>query len=119
MQLTTDAETKSVGQKLKTITGILAWAAGLLLAGSDGPLMPFLNLGGVALFACASLWLAGQARKAGDRPAVPAAMAAGATPPAGQKRSRPRTGAGTVPVWARECGGIRPRYARELGAVHS
>ncbi len=35
------------------------WTLGLLLAGSDGPFMPWGNILGVLLFACASLCMAG------------------------------------------------------------
>lgn len=33
------------------------WVTGLLAAGSDGPFMPWVNLGGVFLFLMASIWL--------------------------------------------------------------
>ena len=43
------------------ITGS-AWVAGLLLAGSDGPLMPWINIAGLTLFLAASLLLSRQLR---------------------------------------------------------
>lgn len=40
----------------KCLMGIMgtAWISGLVIAGSDGPLMPWLNVGGLVLFFCAS-----------------------------------------------------------------
>jgi hypothetical protein len=45
--------------KDKFLTGIggIFWAAGLLLAGSDGPYMPWLNTVGLILFVCSSVVL--------------------------------------------------------------
>ena len=37
----------------------LIWTLGLLLAGSDSPLMPWTNISGILLFAAASLCMAG------------------------------------------------------------
>ncbi len=48
---------KSSLNKVKLILPVLIWVAGLLLAGSDGPLMPYLNVTGAILFLCASIWL--------------------------------------------------------------
>lgn len=43
----------------KICVGILGffWVVGLLVAGSDGPYMPWLNLAGTLVFLGASLWL--------------------------------------------------------------
>ena len=59
---TADTEAHPVLTKLKAAVSTLIWAAGLILAGSDGPLMPYLNLLGAILFAGSCLWLARQAR---------------------------------------------------------
>ena len=36
---------------------VMIWIAGLVLAGSEGPLMPYLNIGGAVVFFGASVWL--------------------------------------------------------------
>ena len=50
---------EDLGENKVKIMGLaLVWVAGLLLAGSDGPLMPYLNIGGAVVFFMASVWLA-------------------------------------------------------------
>ena len=65
---TADTEAHPVLTKLKAAVSTLIWAAGLILAGSDGPLMPYLNLLGAILFAGSCLWLARQARESVPEP---------------------------------------------------
>ena len=50
-------DTQPLRQKLMNAALALTWCSGLLLAGSEGPLMPYLNAFGVLLFAGATLWL--------------------------------------------------------------
>ena len=44
-------------RKMKLFFPVAAWISGLLLAGSDGPMMPYLNGAGALLFLGASIWL--------------------------------------------------------------
>ncbi len=80
----------------------LAWVAGLLLAGSDGPWMPYINVAGGLIFFGASLWLGrilpGLETKR-TRPEV---------------SSLPRTRPLSVNTVSRPA---QPGYARELGLV--
>jgi hypothetical protein len=50
------------GLKFKTALSGTLWTAGLLLAGSDGPQMPWMNIAGLIIFAAASLVLSRQLR---------------------------------------------------------
>ena len=45
-------------EKMYLIIGCTAWVLGLLLAGSDGPYMPWGNLLGILFFWCATVLLA-------------------------------------------------------------
>lgn len=107
---------------LITLTAI-AWAAGLVLAGSEGPWMPYLNGLGALVFLVASLALGrllprlenraamAMARplpKTGERAAVSLARGENRS---FQNTSRIRNAAG---ISGRK---IAPRYARELGIV--
>ena len=118
MQLIAETESKSILQKLKTAACVLIWATGLVLAGSDGPMMPYVNIAGIGLFAGASFWLTRQSRKKeaphgavqpffrgpGGTAATPAAQASIVRMvPAGACRSKENP--------------IRSRYARGLGLV--
>jgi len=48
---------KLTSRRIKVLFPALAWVTGLLLAGSDGPLMPYINGMGGLLFFGASVWL--------------------------------------------------------------
>jgi hypothetical protein len=112
-----DTELASFLTKLKTGGFILIWVTGLILAGSDGPLMPYVNVFGAIVFAGACLGLCRQARQPGpDKskdgirqkrclglPGYPQALGQnrGAICAANHLESLPN----------------RPRYARELGVV--
>lgn len=53
-----------------TLTGGL-WVAGLLLAGSDSPFMPWTNILGVILFWGAGIFISGRIRRAGRHTSPP------------------------------------------------
>jgi len=44
-------------RKTCVILPVMIWMAGLVLAGSEGPLMPYLNIAGAVIFLGASVWL--------------------------------------------------------------
>lgn len=46
---------ESMDRVLRGVAGFF-WVSGLLAAGSDGPFMPWVNLGGVLLFIVTSIW---------------------------------------------------------------
>ena len=110
-------EIKTLKTKVLVIITALAWAGGLLLAGSDGPLMPYLNGAGVVVFLCASLVL-GRILPGLEKGGV---MSAARPLPKMSRASRPaRVRAGRrrrAAVPESYTGGIHPRYARELGLV--
>ncbi len=106
-------------RKFLVIITALAWAGGLLLAGSDGPMMPYLNGVGVIIFLCASLVLGrilpGLETKETmtmGRP-LPKMSKPAARPRPAMRPGRRRTAA----VPNSFAGGIHARYARELGVV--
>jgi len=47
----------TIKKSVKVFLPALAWVCGLLLAGSDGPWMPYINVVGGLIFFGASLWL--------------------------------------------------------------
>lgn len=53
-----DASENLGEHKIKIMGLALVWVAGLVLAGSDGPLMPYLNIAGATVFFMTSIWLA-------------------------------------------------------------
>ncbi len=48
---------RPVEKRICVILPVIIWIAGLLLAGSEGPLMPYLNVAGAVVFFGASVWL--------------------------------------------------------------
>ncbi len=55
---TNQATKKSIkGKKTNIIFPVMIWVTGLVLAGSEGVLMPYLNIAGAAIFLGASVWL--------------------------------------------------------------
>ena len=78
----------------------LVWVAGLLLAGSDGPWMPYVNLVGILLFTGASIRL-GQVLPGLDRQEV------------NPKPAYP----GALPRRKPFAQGLRTRHAGNLGVV--
>ncbi len=108
--------------KVLVIITALAWAGGLLLAGSDGPFMPYLNTVGVVIFLCASLVLgrilpkleANESMAFGrPLPKMPKSCPPVVKPSPAVRPGRRRTA--IIPNTF--AGGIHPRYARELGVV--
>ncbi|MDD9305074.1 MAG: hypothetical protein HUK40_23140 [Desulfobacter sp.] len=88
--------------KVKLIGWVLVWIAGLLMAGSDGPWMPYLNIMGLLLFlgACVGLGRV-----------LPALELHGPVSPDPYLPRVQPLKTSSKPM------GIRPRYARELGVV--
>ncbi len=116
---TTDAGTSPVLTKLKTCSSILIWVTGLILAGSDGPMMPYLNMLGVILFAGSCLVLGRLPNESGPKSSRlqdgskkeralgrPAQSQAYCRNRMRQATSRPMDGLA-----------IRPQYARDLGVI--
>ena len=91
-------------RKMKLFIPVLTWIAGLLLAGSDGPMMPYLNGAGALLFLGASIWL-GNILSGLDKKA-----------PCGRK-----TGMSTASQRSKQAASVSkriyPRYARQLGVI--
>lgn len=102
-----------LADRLKIGTAALVWTAGLLLAGSDGPLMPYLNGGGVLLFAMASLWLGVALPRLEKDPAV---LGPKPVPPQ-TARVRPPVSPDRTGILPGRTSAVRPRFARELGVV--
>ena len=48
---------KSREKRACLILPVMVWVAGLVLAGSEGPLMPYLNFAGAIVFLGGSVWL--------------------------------------------------------------
>ncbi|HCY85156.1 MAG TPA: hypothetical protein DHV36_08485 [Desulfobacteraceae bacterium] len=106
---------------LVTLTTI-AWICGLLAAGSDGPLMPYINVAGGLLFLGASMVLGRLLPRLSEDSTVAAARplpcinpypgrpSVRATQPRRTVRNRPA-------ITGLPGQGISPRFARELGVV--
>lgn len=119
MQHITDAGTQSILTKIKTMVSILVWAAGLILAGSDGPMMPYVNVLGAVLFAGSCLWLGRQVREPG-RKGAKSQDRSRQNPPSGRQPHPEACGQARMTDDPSNCLGslaIRPQYARELGVV--
>ncbi len=117
MQQSITLTKETLKNKTLVIITALAWAGGLLLAGSDGPFMPYLNGVGVVVFLCASIILG----RILPRLEANDVMSVGRPLPKMSRASRPvavkpgrRHTAAMPNTFA---GGIHPRYARELGVV--
>ena len=52
-----------IGDKIWMVLGCAGWVAGLLLAGSDNPFMPWPNIAGLVLFFISSLGLSASLKK--------------------------------------------------------
>ena len=48
---------RSIKKKIYVILPVMIWITGLILAGSEGKLMPYLNIAGAVVFFGASVWL--------------------------------------------------------------
>ncbi len=103
------------------IVGFMAmvWVSGLILAGSDGPLMPYLNIWGGFQFFAASCLL-GRFLPRLDSHSISEVtvghgdqgLSLGVLPPC-----RPSVKPRRIPQKAYGARGLQPRYARELGIV--
>ncbi len=104
--------------KNRVVVGIMAmvWVSGLILAGSDGPLMPYLNIWGGFQFFGASYLLGrvlprldprSRSRLHGGQ-----GLSFGVLPPC-----RPSVKTPKVLLKTHHARGLQPRYARELGIV--
>lgn len=113
MQPVSETDTQPILQKLKTATAILAWSAGLILAGSEGT--PYVNLAGALLFSLSCVCLARRAGKPARKASDPVAISPKRAPRQAQ-RFTPRVRQRLAPNRLKS-GAIRPRYARELGVV--
>ena len=51
------------GDKIRMVLGCAGWVAGLLIAGSDNPFMPWPNIAGLVLFFISSLGLSASLEK--------------------------------------------------------
>ncbi len=108
--------------KVLVIITALAWAGGLLLAGSDGPFMPYLNAVGVVVFLCASLVLGRMLPRLEAKESMqvgrPLPKMPNSYPPVARPRPVARPGRRRTAAMPNTfVGGIHPRYAREMGVV--
>lgn len=46
-----------IEKRCSVVLPVMIWIIGLILAGSEGALMPYLNIGGAVIFFGASVWL--------------------------------------------------------------
>ncbi len=107
--------------KNRVVVGLMAmvWVTGLILAGSDGPLMPYLNIWGGFQFFAASCLLGRLLPRLDSHSRIKMNMgrgdqgfSLGVLPPC-----RPSVKPRRVPRKTHHARGLQPRYARELGIV--
>ncbi len=105
--------------KNRVVVGFMAmvWVTGLILAGSDGPLMPYLNIWGGFQFFAASCLLGRVLPRLDSHPRTgmhhgSQGGALGVLPPC-----RPSVKPRRVLRKIHHARGLQPRYARELGIV--
>ncbi len=104
--------------KNRVVVGLMAmvWVTGLILAGSDGPLMPYLNIWGGFQFFAASCLLGRFLPRLDSHSRTgihwSLGFSFGVLPPC-----RPSVKPRKVPRKTHHARGLQPRYARELGIV--
>lgn len=104
--------------KNRVVVGLMAmvWVTGLILAGSDGPLMPYLNIWGGFQFFAASCLLGRFLPRldSHSRTGIHGSqgLSLGVLPPC-----RPSVKPRRISQKAQRARGLQPRYARELGIV--
>ncbi|WDP88396.1 MAG: hypothetical protein HUN04_00990 [Desulfobacter sp.] len=101
----TEAAANSKIKKIQLLIPALVWVAGLLLAGSDGPWMPYANCAGGLAFLAATIWLG--------------RLLPGLDPKAQEERETNKVKASKVKASLCRSGAciVKGRFARDLGVV--